>query len=244
MSATPQQNRYQIIDVLRGVAILMMFSFHFSFDLNYYGFIQQDFYNSLFWTNYRSVIVSSFLVLVGVSLYLATRNGIKPQSYFKRLGLLVLFASLVSVASYIQFPESMIFFGILHFIAAASILGPAFTRFYWLNLVLGIALIMLGTQFQHTFFNQPLWQWFGLMTHKPVTEDYVPLLPWFGMILIGLFLGKFIYQYQHLPVLRSWKSKHPVFRSLTFAGKHSLIIYMLHQPIFMGLLYIPYSLNQ
>ena len=239
-----QTSRYQIIDVLRGVAILMMFSFHFSFDLNYYGFIQQDFYNGAFWINYRIVIVSSFLALVGVSLFLATRNGFKPRPYFQRLGLLLLFAALVSIASYIQFPKSMIFFGILHFIAAASVLGLAFTRFYWLNLVLGISLVVVGSQYQHQLFDQPLLQWFGLMTHKPVTEDYVTLLPWFGVVLIGLFLGKFIYQYQHLVVLQSWQSEHPIFKGLTFAGKHSLIIYMLHQPIFMGLLYIPYILNQ
>lgn len=243
MSKTVTTSRYQIIDVLRGIAILMMFSFHFSFDLNYYGFIQQDFYHSLFWTHYRIVIVSTFLALVGISLFLATRHGFKATAYFRRLGLLVLFAALVSLASYVQFPNSMIFFGILHFIAVASVLGLAFTRFYWLNLCIGIGLIIIGNQVQLSFFNHSLWQWFGLMTQKPITEDYVPLLPWFGVVLIGLFLGKFIYQQNHLPRLQSWKSEHPIFKTLGFAGKHSLIIYMIHQPIFMGLLYIPYSLK-
>ena len=236
----PENHRYQIIDLLRGIAILMMFSYHFSFDLNYYGFIAQDFYTTPFWIYYRTLIVSLFLLLVGVSLHLATAKGFKAKSYFRRLGLLLFFAGLVSLVSYIQFAERMIFFGILHFIAVASILGLAFTRFYWFNLLLGITLIMLAQNIQHAFFDQPLLQWFGLMTHKPFTEDYVPLLPWFGVVLIGLFLGKFIYLYNGLPKFQSWYSDHAVMRTLTFAGKHGLLIYILHQPVFMGLLYIPY----
>lgn len=239
-----ENHRYQIIDLLRGIAILMMFSYHFSFDLHYYGFIEQNFYSGTFWVYYRTLIVSLFLLLVGVSLHLATAKGIKAKSYFRRLGLLLFFAGLVSVISYIQFSERMIFFGILHFIAAASVLGLAFSRFYWFNLLFGSALIILGLNVQHAFFNQPLLQWFGLMTHKPFTEDYVPLLPWFGIVLIGLFLGKFIYQYNSLPKFKSWSSEQPAIRTLMFAGKHSLLIYMLHQPIFMGLLYLPYIITK
>jgi len=238
----PQPSRYQMIDLLRGIAILMMFSYHFSFDLHYYGFIVQDFYNSAFWVYYRSLIVSLFLLLVGVSLHLATAKGIKTASYFRRLGLLLFFAGLVSITTYLQFAERMIFFGILHFIAVASILALAFTRFYWFNLITGIAMIVLALSVQHVFFDQPLLQWFGLMTHKPLTEDYVPLLPWFGVVLIGLFLGKFIYQNNSMPLFQNWHSHHIAVRTLTFAGRHSLLIYMLHQPVFMGLLYIPYKI--
>ena len=143
-SSTKQ--RYLIIDVLRGLAIAMMFHYHFSFDLNHFSFIQQDFYRDPFWVNYRTVIVSLFLTLVGVSLSLATRRSFNPKSYFRRLGMLVFFAALVSIASYIQFADRMIFFGILHFIAVASVLGLAFTRFYWTNLILGTGLIILGIQ--------------------------------------------------------------------------------------------------
>jgi len=235
-SSTKQ--RYLIIDVLRGLAIAMMFHYHFSFDLNHFGFIQQDFYRDPFWVNYRTVIVSLFLTLVGVSLSLATRRGFNPKSYFRRLGMLVFFAALVSIASYIQFADRMIFFGILHFIAVASVLGLAFTRFYWTNLVLGTGLIILGIQFQHVTFNHPWLQWIGLMTHKPFTEDYVPLLPWFGLVLLGIFLGKLVFQKLQLPWLQNWQSSDPLTQVLSFGGRHSLIIYMLHQPVFMGLLYL------
>ncbi len=236
--SSPIKQRYPIIDVLRGLAILMMFSYHFSFDLNYFGFLQLDFYHNPFWLNYRTLIVSLFLGLVGVSLSLATRYGFKPRAYFRRLGLLIVFAILVSIVTYIQFSDRMIFFGILHFIALASVLGLAFVRFYWLNLVLGAGLVVLGTQFQNAVFNQPWLQWIGLMTHKPFTEDYVPLLPWFGVVLLGIFIGKLVFQKQPQAWLQNWQSTHPFMRTLSFGGKHSLIIYMLHQPVFMGLLYL------
>ncbi|HEB86411.1 MAG TPA: DUF1624 domain-containing protein [Gammaproteobacteria bacterium] len=236
--SSPTKQRYPIIDVLRGLAILMMFSYHFSFDLNYFGFIQLDFYHNPFWLNYRTLIVSLFLGLVGVSLSLATRYGFKPRAYFRRLGWLIVFAILVSIVTYIQFSDRMIFFGILHFIALASVLGLAFIPFYWLNLVFGTGLVILGTQFQNAVFNQPWLQWIGLMTHKPFTEDYVPLLPWFGVVLLGIFIGKLVFQKQPQAWLQNWQSTHPFMNTLRFGGRHSLIIYMLHQPVFMGLLYL------
>lgn len=236
--STPARPRYLIIDVLRGVAIAMMFHYHFSFDLNHFGFIEQDFYRDPFWINYRTLIVSLFLGLVGVSLSLASQQRFNPRSYFRRLGLLIFFAALVSIGSYIQFADRMIFFGILHFIAVASVLGLAFVRFYWLNLLLGTGLIILGSRFQHTFFDQPWLQWLGMMTHKPFTEDYAPLLPWFGVVLLGMFVGKLVFEKHPQLWLQNWHHHDPLSRSLSFAGKHGLIIYMLHQPVFMGLLYL------
>ena len=241
MNPASRKQRYLIVDVLRGLAIAMMFHFHFTYDLNHFGFLRADFYRDPFWLNYRSLIVSLFLGLVGVSLTLATRRGLRWQAFLRRLGMLLGFAALISIVSYIQFGERFIFFGILHFIALASVLGLLFLRFYWFNLVLGLALILLGNFFSHSFFDQSALQWIGLMTHKPFTEDYVPLLPWFGVVLLGMFLGKLLFQQRPVAWLQNWHSRDPLTRTLAFGGRHSLIIYMLHQPVFMGLLY-PLSL--
>ena len=230
--------RYPIIDVLRGCAIAMMFIYHFCFDLGYFKLVDFDFYNGAFWINFRIVIVSSFLLLVGMSLYLATARKINWHSYRRRLFQIVLYAGLVSLASHLVFPRSMIFFGILHFIALASLIGLAFVRQFWLNLVLGTALIILGIAFSHPFFNQSFAQWFGLMTHKPITEDYVPLLPWFGVVLIGIFAGRWLFSYRPAAAVIQWRSRNPVFRILRFGGQHSLHIYMLHQPVFLGAIYL------
>ena len=229
--------RFAAIDALRGLAIVMMFVFHFSFDLTYFGFTQQNFYHDPFWLNFRTVIVSTFLTVMGISLYLAHHQQFKRRRYLRRLLVLAACAALVSLSSYFMFPRSMIFFGILHFITAASVLGLLFLRYYWLNLILGVVLIIAGTLIKLPLFDHPGLQWLGMMTHKPVTEDYVPLLPWFGCVLLGIFAANWAYTRENLPALWTWPGKNPIASSLRFAGRHSLIIYMLHQPVFIGLLY-------
>jgi len=230
-------DRYQLIDIFRGLAIVLMMVYHFNYDLVYFALANFDFNHDTFWLGFRSLILSLFLLLVGISLQIATLRGIRLPRYLRRLGYVLFSALLVSAGSYFMFPQSMIFFGVLHFIVVASLLGLLFVRWYWFNLVLGVGLILFGMMVQSTFFDQPSWQWFGLMTHKPVTEDYVPLLPWFGVVLIGLFVGKLI-QSRCSDVLMSYSQSHPLARLLAFAGRHSLLIYMLHQPIFLGILYL------
>ena len=227
--------RYPIIDMLRGFAIVLMFVFHFSFDLNYFGVVSIQFLEDPFWLNFRRFIVSLFLLLVGISLHLATRKGIRWRSWSRRMALLLVYAGLVSLGSWMMFPETFIYFGILHFIAFASILGLLFRRFYWVNLLLGISLILLDINYSNTLFNTPHLQWFGLMTYIPATEDYVPLLPWFGVVLIGMFLSKTLFDDKPMAWL-NWNSQQPIARWLSFGGRHSIHIYMLHQPVFIGLL--------
>jgi len=236
----PKQNRQRIIliDLLRGLAIALMFIYHFCFDLNYFGYVSFRFNSDPFWLHFRALIVSLFLGVVGFSLYLAHQGRWNRQTWLKRFGLLVLASLAVSVSSYLMYPESFIFFGILHFIALASLLGLLFLRLGYLNLVIGPIILLIGNHYSHAFFNQPAWQWFGLMTHGPSTEDYVPLFPWFGMVLIGLGLAFWTKNNQTLSRVLHWQNQHALVTTLTFAGRHSLLIYLLHQPVFLGLLYL------
>ena len=137
-----------------------------------------------------------------------------------------------------MFPTAIIFFGILHFITVASVLGLLFVRLKIINLLLGISLILIGQFIEYPIFNQPYLQWFGLMTTLPIAVDYVPLLPWFGVVLIGVYLGPLLAQQPTNSFLRRWQSNHPVSNVLALGGRHSLHIYMLHQPLFLGCLYI------
>jgi uncharacterized membrane protein len=237
-SPAPAASRYPIIDALRGVALLAMFVYHFCFDLNYFGVIRQNFNVDPFWLTARTLILSSFLLLVGVSLALAAQRGIHWRGFWRRLGLVAGCALLVSVGSYSMFPNSWVFFGVLHHIALASLLGLAFLGLDWANLPIGLALILLGAFVKLPAFDAPALQWIGLMTHKPITEDYVPLLPWFGVVLLGIFAGRRFIDQDFLVPLRTWVSAGYFTRLLAFAGRHSLILYMLHQPIFIGLLHI------
>lgn len=229
-SAAPE--RIFIVDEARGLAVMLMVAYHFCFDLNYFRLAAFDFYQDAFWLGARAVIVTLFLLLVGISLHLATREGFKPVPFTRRLGVLAACAAIVSAGSYAMFPASGIFFGVLHFIAVASVLGLLFTRFGIANLVLGAAWLAAGLLFSHAWFDQPWANWIGFMTHKPVTEDYVPLFPWFGVVLLGLFAGR---------NAKTWPRAllpGPSGRILKLAGRHSLAIYMLHQPVLLGLLYL------
>lgn len=238
MKNNNKKNHFEILDVSRGFAILLMFIYHFSYDLDYYGFIQQDFTLDAFWINFRVVIVSLFLLIMGISLYLSCYRGLSKKRFQRRLLLLIFYSSLVSLASWIIYPKAMIFFGILHFIAVASILGLLFIRLGKINLLIGISLIFLPQIISHAFFDQPYLQWFGLMTKLPVSVDYVPLLPWFGVVLLGIYLGQKLTQLPSDSPLKKREMTNTTSKTLALTGRYSLHIYMLHQPLFLGILYI------
>lgn len=220
------------VDVLRGVAIVLMIGYHASFDLNYHGWIQQDFNHAPFWLTARAGIVSLFLLLVGISLVLnAQRTSL--SSFWRRQARLLAACLAVSLGSYLMFPQSFIFFGILHFILLASLAGRLFVRFHYATLAAAVLVLLIGISFSHPLFNTPVLQWMGLMTFKPFTEDYVPFFPWFGVVLAGIFIGRLIFNRPQ----PEWLNKpRPGMRSLALVGRHSLAIYLLHQPILLGIM--------
>lgn len=213
-----------------------MVAYHFAFDLNFFGVFEADFYADERLIAIRNAIVTVFLLLVGISLTLAFRNGVQWRRYATRLMVLGLSALGVSIGSALLFPQSWIFFGVLHFIFAASVLALAFRRWYRLNLLLGIIVIVIGLSFSHTTFDSSSLNWIGLTTAKPVTEDYVPLLPWFGVVLIGMFLGRLGLRRIDFAILAEHQPTTPLSRALAWSGRHSLMIYLLHQPILLGLI--------
>jgi len=232
--------RLHYLDVTRGFAIVLMVIYHFSFDLDNFNYIQIDMDHSLFWQSFRAIIVTLFLTTMGISLALThskSNKGICWSCLKKRTLFLGVASILVSVGSYIQFPDTWIYFGILHFILFASWLGLLFIGKPWISLIIAI-IILAGSYFgwlhTHTLFalvHQPL--------HLPVryTEDMVNIFPWFAPVLIGIFIvAKGWHLIPHLkPSFISTK--------LAFMGRHSLIIYLIHQPILFGATLLFYKLN-
>ena len=227
--------RLVLVDTLRGFAILLMVIFHFCFDLSYYRLADFDFYTDPFWLHFRTLILSSFLLVMGLSFMLANAHQFNRQLYLRRLGILIASALLITISTWLTFGDRFIFFGVLHFIAVASVFGLLFLRAGWINLFIGIALIVFANLSQFAWFDQTGWRWIGLTTYKPQTEDFVPLLPWFGVVLIGMYLspmiGRLAVKYATMPQL-------PLTNFLALAGRHSLLIYLAHQPLLMGLLWI------
>ncbi|TWA74184.1 putative membrane protein [Azospirillum brasilense] len=230
-SADPAARRIGAIDTARGVALLAMAVYHGSWDLTYLGLADFDLFGDPLWLAARTGILGSFLMLSGLSLVLAAEGGISRRRFLRRFALLVLAAGGVSAVSLVLFPDSPIFFGVLHHMAVASLLGLALLRLPWpVLLLLGVAVIAVGETVALPLFDTPWLRWIGLMTFAPESNDYVPLFPWFGGFLFGMALGR---------LWRPGAAGTPggaVGHGFAWAGRHSLAVYLLHQPILFGLL--------
>ena len=133
-----------------------------------------------------------------------------------------------------MFPQSFIYFGILHAIAVMSLVAWPFARHPRIALVAGIAIIGAGLTVSHPLFDTRALSVVGFTTHKPVTEDYVPLFPWTGVVLVGIALGAALERRAFAPVAALARLPNGV-RGL---GRHSLAVYMLHQPLLIGTLWV------
>jgi uncharacterized membrane protein len=225
--------RIAAIDALRGGAILAMIGYHFAFDLTWFGIFRADFNNDTLWLTLRALIVSAFLLLVGVSLVLALQARMSRHRFWRRIALIAFCAMLVTAGSYFAFPQSFITFGILHCIALSSVIAWPLVRYPLAALIAGVAIIGIGLQVQLSMFDTRWLNWVGMMTHKPPTEDYVPLFPWLGVVLVGVAAGGWLARKDFLP-LQPLSRSAP--RWLNWVGRHSLLIYMVHQPVLLGIL--------
>jgi uncharacterized membrane protein len=232
-AAPPAPQRLALIDALRGFALCLMIVYHFVFDLVWFHILRADFNHDPFWLGYRGLVVTMFVGLVGVSLVLAQRKHPGPRAFWRRVALIAGCAVLVSIASYLAFPQTFIRFGILHCIAVCSILARPLVDSPRLALLLGAAVIAIGNTLHLALFDMPWLNWVGMMTHKPLTEDYVPVLPWLGVVLIGIALGHWLLARERGPITTLGRAT-PAW--LAWLGRHSLLIYLLHQPLLVGIL--------
>lgn len=231
--------RLPAIDAARGAAVLTMFVYHFAWDLSFYRLIALDVPASPGWGLFARAIAASFLALAGASLTLAHRGGIRPRPFLRRLAVIAGAAAAITIATWFAFPDSFIYFGILHCIAVSSVLGLAFLRLpTWLVLAAAAACLAAPSFLAAPAFDAPAWRWLGLMTYFPRTNDYVPLLPWFGFVLLGLAAARPMIARAPGAAWAEWRPRGKVGRGIVWAGRRSLPLYLLHQPVFLGLLYV------
>ena len=234
--APPRPTRLALVDVLRGFAVAQMIVYHFIYDLNHFGWLSLRMLVDQPWIGWRALIVTQFLLLVGVSLVL--RTSFKPglRDFIARWAQVAAAAAAVSVGSWLVFGPRFIWFGILHFIAAALLLARPLLRLGAWNLALGLLALVAGLTLADPAFNPTPANVIGFVSAKPRTEDYVPLFPWLGVVLIGIGLGTWWQRAQwRVPAALQGLNAHPP-RGLVLLGTWALTVYLVHQPLLMGAL--------
>jgi uncharacterized membrane protein len=205
--------------------------YHFSWDLAFHGYIGADVGGDPGWVIFARSIAASFLFLVGISLVLAARNGLNRSRFLRRLALVAISAGAITVVTFFVFPQSYIFFGILHCIAVASVLALPFLGLPIVVVAATAAAFVAAPFFiAHPFFDHPALLWVGLGTYFPRSNDYVPIFPWFGAVLAGMVAARLALAYAP-PAPDAPNAAKP----FVWAGRHSLAIYLIHQPLLFGL---------
>lgn len=235
MTRTP---RFQALDIARGVALLAMAVFHIGWDLYYFGVSQIDVTTHPGWVVFQRVILSSFLLLVGMGLVIATENGVRWARFWRREAMLVAAALAVTAGTWWLFPDYFVFFGVLHAIALFSLMalvvrnlpGPAL-------MALGGAWVGVSLLWSDPAFTERSLAWIGFWPVSPPTADVVPIFPWFGVVVLGMGTLKLLRGLEPAKRLLAAESPEPALRGLAFIGRHSLAFYLIHQPVILAVLY-------
>ncbi len=230
--------RYWEVDALRGLATLLMVSYHFVFDLVWFGYAQVAL-TSGFWLICARMSAILFLLLVGVALMLQYKQGVGQGHSKSRYGpylvrgLKVLgWGMVITLVSWTIVGRPVILFGILHLIGVATMLAYPFLGRSFVSAGMGIGLIVLGVLLNAQPADHPGWFWLGWRPVSFYQLDYFPLLPWFGVTLLGIVAGRWAYPggVRRWPI-PAWE-RYGVLRLLTWLGQRSLLIYLAHQPVF------------
>lgn len=212
-----------------------MIIYHLLFDLNYFGFLSVDL-SSFEYLVFARVIQVSFLMLVGVSSYILFSKSKSFDLFVKkqinRFIIVGLNAILITLATWIAFPDQYISFGILHLIAVSIVIITVLSKLdRGAIFVLSLIIFALSLILDHRTYYEGI-SWLGFYTDNFSSLDYFPILPWLGVPLIGFSLGELIVsRAAMLPT-----SKY--LEIFSVIGRRSLLIYMIHQPIIFVLILI------
>ena len=230
--------RFWEIDSLRGAAIVMMVISNLVTDLLYFRLYDPGSLYSL-WSLFAYATATLFILLVGVSLTLS-RSQVRKNvwRYNAMRGLKIFCWGLaITAVTYLLMKEGYILFGVLHLIGMAVMISTPFLNHRELNLWLGAAAIAAGIMLKSFSFDFSWLLWLGFMPNGFYSVDYFPLIPWFGVVLIGIFLGNSLYP-KGKRLMHIGECKNTLCRILSLLGRNSLKIYLIHQPILIGFLYL------
>jgi uncharacterized membrane protein len=243
----PQSSRYWEIDSLRGIAIILMIAYHFIFDFSFFGGWAVNM-SSLPFVILQKIIATTFILLVGVSLtisYSRKRKILDEKGLFFKYfwrGLEIFgYGLIITLVTFFFLRDGFVRFGILHFIGMSIILAFLLVRFfprYVLYPFIGAAAIIAGIFLNNLTVSYPWLLWLGITPEYFYTVDYFPLLPWFGIVLLGLFFGNLLYPSGKRNFRIADFSNYRAIRAFSFLGRHSLIIYLAHQPVLVLFLHL------
>lgn len=234
------RERFLEIDLLRTVGIVLMFVYHIGFDLSFFIQFPIDPLSGG-WFLLQRITANIFLVLVGVGAAISSarmdQRGAGLREKFRKslrngIGLLAC-GELVSLVTIIAVKDLYVRFGILHLIGVAIILVPLLTPLREGNAILAIVVLLLSRTLGDLSVQTSLLLPLGLTPPSFSSVDYFPLFPWIASVLIGIAIGNFLYNRgtlrRHLPTNR-------LTTLLSSPGRHSLLIYLVHQPVLLAVL--------
>lgn len=219
------------LDFLRGIALILMIYFHVIFDLYEFYNVPVSYYSGInYYIGKTSAIL--FMLLSGISSSLS-RSNIKRG--LKILGI----ALVITLVSHLYNPDFGIKFGILHFLGICMLLYPLFSKLNkYLLILIGTGIIVLGRFISNISVANDYLFPFGIYSPTFVSSDYYPLIPWLGVFLYGIALGKFLYSKKQ-SIIPFEIDDNPV----SIIGRHTLTVYLLHQPVILAILWLIFYLK-
>ena len=228
------RERYRELDALRGIAVLCIIAYHFFFDLAYFYGYDIPIYTGA-WKLFARGTGVLFLLVVGICFMISWERTMKEKRIIKTLkrGMIIFSGGMIiSAVTWIIAPHSFVKFGILHLIGISALLQPIFSVFKKWNAVIGLLFVIVGISFTKKTVNSLLLFPFGLEYPGMQSLDYYPLFPWFGVILLGMALGQWLYRPMRHRVLTSLGSlAYPL--PLLWCGRRALLLYFFHQPVIL-----------
>jgi len=241
MKSYDHSHRIWEIDFIRGIAILLMILFHLIVDLkDFYGYHLE--YLSGYWYIEGKCSAILFMLICGVSSTLGQRSTRHGFQVF-------MWALCLTGVTYLYNENFYIRFGILHFLGISLLLSN-FIRGLSIEclLLLSSLTMMVGVFFSESIITSPYLFPLGLRASTFVSMDYYPLFPWFGVFTLGILMGKWFYSkanligLHHRSRIKPQRLNHirtvPILNLIVSLGQHSLLVYLIHQPILLALLYL------
>lgn len=227
--------RLVAVDVVRGVAIAGVVVFHLVWDLDLNGMIPAGIADHWAWLLFGRVLAGTFMVLVGVGLVLSHGRHTRWRPFFRRVSMIAAAAILISAVTWYVFPLSFVYFGILQAILVASLLGIFLLRLPLVLVVgIGVMMVALPQVLKFSGADERWLAWIGLSERVPPSVDFVPVFPWVGLSVLGIAAARLALSFAVDHWLRARNPTGSGSRAIALLGRHSLLIYLVHQPVLLG----------